>query len=114
MGFNNKIFLVGIEPVLDLETGKTKLQITHETAVYADKQEVGMDEFYSASSNNTILSATFEIPAHLYHGERYILANGRTVQYEISRVGKGRSPAYLRLPVKAVQNKHLLDGMRSG
>lgn len=114
MPFNNKIFLVDIEPVLDIETGKNRLQIVRETEVYADRQEVGMDEFYSASSNQITLSASFEIPAHLYHGEKYLLTDNRTRQYEVSRVGKGRSLAYLRLPVKAVQSKNLLEGMKSG
>ena len=114
MAFNNKIYLVDIEPVLDVTTGKNKLQIVRETAVFADRQEVGMDEYYSAVGNKINLSATYEIPAYAYHGEKYILAENRTKQYEISRVGKGRSRAYLRLPVKAVQNKHLLEGMKSG
>lgn len=114
MPFNDKIYLVDIEPVLDKETGKNKLQIVRETPVYADRQEVGMEEFYSAAGGKVNLSATFEIPAVSYHGEKYILTHNKTKQFEISRVGKGRSLAYLRLPVKSVQNKNLLEGMTSG
>lgn len=114
MAFNNLIVLVDIEPVLNKETGKNKLQIVRETEVFADKQEVGMNEYYSAVGAKINLSATYEIPASHYHGEKYILTNNRTKQFEISRVGKGRSPAYLRLPVIAVQKKNLLEGVTSG
>lgn len=114
MGFNNRIVLVDIESVLDTNTGKNKLQIVRETEVFADRQEVGMEEYYSAIGAKINLSATYEIPAVSYHGEKYILADNRTKQFEISRVGKGRSLAYLRLPVVAVQKKNLLEGMTSG
>lgn len=114
MGFNNRVFLVDIEQVLDVNTGKNKMQITRETTVYADRQEVGMDEYYASIGNNITLSASYEIPAHSYHGEKYILTGDRKHLFEISRVGKGRSLAYLRLPVKAVQNKKLLEGALSG
>lgn len=114
MPFNTKIFLVDVDQVLDINTGKNKLQIVRETPVYADKQEVGMDEYYASIGNNITLSASYEIPANSYHGEKYIITGDRKRQYEISRVGKGRSLSYLRLPVKAVQNKHLLEGMTSG
>lgn len=114
MGFNHKIYLVDIEPVLDVETGKNKLQIVRETTVYADRQEVGMDEYYSAIGNSITLSATYEIPAKSYHGEKYLVTGDRKMQFEISRVGKGRSLAYLRLPVVVVQNKNLLEALSSG
>lgn len=114
MPFNTKIFLVDVDQVLDIETGKNKLQIVGETPVYADRQEVGMDEYYASIGNNITLTASYEIPAHAYHGEKYIVTADRKHQFEISRVGKGRSLAYLRLPVKAVQSKYLLEGMSSG
>ena len=114
MPFNTKIYLVDIDQVLDIETGKNKLQIVRETPVYADRQEVGMDEYYASIGNNITLTASYEIPAHTYHGEKYIVTADRKHQFEISRVGKGRSLAYLRLPVKLVQGKYLLEGMKSG
>lgn len=113
MGFNTKIYLVDVDQVLDINTGKNKLQITRETAVYADRQEVGMEEYYSAVGSNINLSATYEIPAGAYHGEKYIITKDKK-QFEIYRVGKGRSLGYLRLPVKFVQSKALLEGMSSG
>lgn len=112
--FNDKIYLVDIDQVLDINTGKNKLQIVRETPVYADRQEVGMDEYYASIGNNITLSASYEIPAHSYHGEKYILTGDRKQLFEISRVGKGRNLSYLRLPVKAVQNKKLLEGALSG
>lgn len=114
MPFNNKVFLVDIEQVLDVNTGKNKMQIIHETTVYADRQEVGMDEYYASIGNNITLSASYEIPTHSYHGEKYILTGDRKHLFEISRVGKGRSLSYLRLPVKAVKDKKLLEGALSG
>lgn len=114
MAFNELVYLVDIDLVLDKESGKNKFQIVHETPVYADRQEVGMEEYYSAIGAKINLSATYEIPAGKYHGEKYILTDNRTKQFEISRVGKGRSLAYLRLPVIAVQKKNLLEGMISG
>lgn len=114
MGFNSRIYLIDIEQVLDINTGKNKMKITRETTVYADRQEVGMDEYYASIGNNITLSASYEIPAHTYHGEKYILTGDRKQLFEISRVGKGRSLSYLRLPVKLVQNKKLLEGLYSG
>lgn len=114
MGFNSKISLVDIEPVLDPKTGKNKLKIVRETEVYADKQEVGMEEYYSAANQKISLVATYEVPAHLYHGEKYLLAFNRTVQFEISRAAKGRSLSYIKLPVTSVQSNKLLDGMKNG
>ena len=114
MPFNDLIVLVDIEPVLDKQTGKNKLQIVRETEVFADRQEVGMEEYYSAVGSKTTLSATYEIPANAYSGEKYILTDNRTKQFEISRVGKGRNLGYLRLPVKSVPTKGLLEGMSSG
>ena len=114
MAFNDLIVLVDIDSVLNKETGKNQIQIVRETEVFADKQEVGMDEYYSAIGSKINLSRTYEIPAGLYHGEKYILTDNRTKQFEISRVGKGRNLGYLRLPVMAVQKKNLLDGVTSG
>lgn len=114
MAFNDEISLVNIEPVLNVESGKNTLQIVSETLVYADRQEVGMEEYYSAVGAKINLSATYEIPADAYNGEKYILTDNRTRQYEISRVAKGRNKAYLKLPVRAVQKKELLEGMKSG
>lgn len=113
MAFNDLIFLVDIEPVLDKESGKNKLQIVNETQVFADKQEVGMDEYYSAIGAKISLSRSYEIPAGTYNGEKYILTDNRTKQFEISRVGKGRNLGYLRLPVVQVQKKNLLEGLTS-
>ena len=114
MGFNHKIYLVDIDRTLDVETGKNPLKIVRETPVYADRQEVGMDEYYSAVGTNVSLLATYEIPASSYHGEKYLITGDRKQQFEISRVGKGRSLSYLKLPVKAVPSKNLLEGMTSG
>ena len=114
MGFNTKIVLVDIEPVLDINTGKNKLKIVRETEVYADKQDVGMEEYYSAVGQKINLTATYEIPAHEYHGEKYILVDNRTKQFEITRVAKGRSLAYRKLPVTSVNSKNLLEGVTSG
>jgi hypothetical protein len=114
MAFNDIIYLVDIEPRIDTETGKNKLQIVKETMVYADQQEVGLNEYYSAVGAKIILSATFEIPIEYYSGEKYIITGDRKKQYEISRVAKGRTPAYVKLPVVGVQKKNLLEGLTSG
>ena len=114
MAFNDLIVLVDIEQKLDTTSGKNKLQVVRETEVFADKQEVGMEEYYSAIGAKINLSRSYEIPASSYNGEKYILTDNRTKQFEISRVGKGRNLGYLRLPVVAVQKKNLLEGMTSG
>ena len=114
MAFNTRIFLIDVESKINLSTGKNEIVIVRETPVYADKQEVGMEEYYSAVGAKIKLSATFEILAHTYHGEKYILTSDRTRQYEISRVGKGRTLAYLKLPVTSVQKKNLVEGATSG
>lgn len=115
VAFSDKIYLIDVDTVLDTESGKNKIKIVHETMVYADKQDVGMNEYYSAIGANITLFATYEIPAEMYHGEKYILSEDRKKQYEIYRVGKGRTPAYRRLPVRAVQNrKQMIEGVTSG
>lgn len=114
MGFSNLIYLIDIEPVLDVQTGKNKLKIVRETPVYADKQEVGINEYYAAVNNKITLQSTYEIPENMYHGEKYILADNRTKQFEIFRVAKGRTLAYVKLPVKAVPQKYLVEGANSG
>lgn len=114
MAFNDKIYLVDVELVLDKETGKNQPKIIKETPVFADKQEVGLNEYYSAIGNKITLSATYEIPAIYYKGEKYIITGDRKHQFEISRVAKGRTPAYVRLPVKAVSSRNLLEGFTSG
>lgn len=114
MGFNSRISLIDIDTIQDKNSGKRKLTIVRETVIYADKQEVGLQEYYSASGVKIHLTATYEIPADKYHGEKYILTDNRTKQYEITRVAKGRSLAYLKIPVKDVASKNLLEGMSSG
>lgn len=109
MAFNNKIYLVDVETGLDIESGKNKPMIVRQTEVYADLQDVGLNEYYSAVGNNITLSATFEIPVHYYHGEKYIVTGDRKKCFEISRVAKGRSPAFHKLPVKEVQSKNILE-----
>ena len=112
--FDTKIFLVDIESKLNKETGKNKLTIVKETPVYADRQDVGLNEYYSAIGNSIRLTCTFEVPADMYHGEKYILSSDRKKQYEISRTAKGRTPAYVRLPCTSVKKANLLEGMISG
>ena len=111
MGYNTKIYLVDVKPVLNPDTGKNALTITHETPVYADKQEVGQKEYYSAAGVQIQLQAVYEIPAHLYHGERYMLTADRQTWYQISRTAKGHTDAFLRLPVKAVSNKEYVPAV---
>lgn len=108
MGFNTKINLVNIASVLDKSTGKRSLKIIKETTVYADTQEVGLQEFYSAYSNKKELVAVYEIPEHMYHNESYILVGDK--QYSITRAAKGRSLGYIRLPCTKCQQKDLLEG----
>lgn len=108
MGFNTKINLVDISSVLNKATGKRSLQIAKKTTVFADEQEVGLQEFYSAYSNKKELVAVYEIPEHLYHGESYLLVG--TKQYAITRAAKGRSLGYIRLPCTKCQQKDLLEG----
>lgn len=108
MGFNTKINLVDIASVLDKATGKRSLKIMKKTPVYADEQEVGLQEFYSAYSNKKELIAVYEIPEHLYHNESYLLVG--TKQYAITRAAKGRSLGYIRLPCTKCQQKYLLEG----
>ena len=115
MAFNDLVFLVDVDSKLDIESGKNKLQIVRETQVFADRQEVGLEEYSSAYTSKIVLVASYEIPANAYHGEKYLLTDNKTKQFEIYRVGKGRNLGYLRLPVRAVQNKkQLLDGTTSG
>lgn len=114
MAFNSKIFLIDVEPRLNPDTGKNKLEIVHETPVYADKQEVGMNEYYSAVGAGRTLLVIYEIPSHMYNGEQYILTDDRTRQLYVSRVAKGRSLAYIKLPCTSVPKKSLLEGMKSG
>ena len=114
MGFSNLIYLIDIEPVIDIQTGKNKLKIVRETPVYADRQEVGINEYYAATNNKITLQCTYEIPADMYHGEKYIMADNRTKQFEIFRVAKGRSLGYVKLPVKSVPQKYLVEGANSG
>ena len=114
MAFNDKVFLIDIDQTTDIETGKSTMKISRETPVYADKQEVGLEEYSSAASSKIVLVASFELPAHYYHGEKYILSGDRKKQYEIYRAGKGRNPGYVRLPVRAVTGKNLIKGATSG
>lgn len=114
MPFNDKIYLVDVETALDTESGKNKLQIVRQTEVYADMQDVGLNEYYSAVGNNINLSATYEVPSHLYSGEKYLVTGDKKHCFEISRVAKGRNPSYKRLPVKDVQNKNVIEVLTGG
>ncbi len=106
MAFNTPIILLDVVSVQDPDTGKRQLKIEHRTSVYADAQEVGLQEYYSAQSNKKELVAVFEIPAHLYHNESYLVASGK--QYTITRTAKGRTPAYIRLPCVNSQAKEIV------
>ena len=108
MGFNTCICLIDICSYQDTSTGKRKLKIAKCTEVYADVQEVGLQEYYSAQSNKKELVAVYEIPAHMYHNESYIMVGKK--QYEITRAAKGRSLGYIRLPCTKCQKKDLLEG----
>lgn len=109
MGFSTTIYLVDIESVQDVDTGRRHLQIVNETKVYADDQETGLQEFYSASSLKIEIIGVLEIPKHMYNNQKYILDNTRTKQYEITRVAKGHSRSYLRLPyIKVKDNKMVI------
>ena len=104
MAFNTLITLLDVKSVQNQDTGKRQLVVERRTPVYADEQEVGLQEYYSAQSNKIELVAVYEIPAHLYHNESYLVAKGE--QYTITRTAKGRTPAYIRLPcVKSKKNE---------
>ena len=104
MAFNTLITLLDIKSVQNPETGKRQLKIERKTPVFADEQEVGLQEYYSAQSNKIELVAVYEIPAHMYHNESYLVADGQ--QYTVTRTAKGRTPAYIRLPcVKSQKNE---------
>lgn len=96
MAFNTLVILLDVVSVQNPQTGKRQLQIEHQTPVYADQQEVGLQEYYSAQSNKKELTVVYEIPAHLYDNESYLVSDGK--QYTITRTAKGRTPAYIRLP----------------
>lgn len=107
MGYNSRISLCNIETVPNVATGRRHFEITNETVVYADLQEVGMNEYYSAAGNGTELVAVYEVPADKYHGERYLIDH--TPQgdktYQITRAAKGRNRGYIKLPVKECDKK---------
>ena len=103
MGFSTKITLVDIETEQDEESGKRTVRAKHKTDVYADVQEVGLHEYYSAQSNRKELAVTFEIPAHLYHNESFVFHDGK--QYEITRAAKGRNRGFIRLPCRLAKPK---------
>lgn len=106
MGFSTKIFLVDIKSEQDSDSGKRRLKIVNQTPVYADLQEVGLNEYYSAQSLKKKLVAVYEIPAHMYHNESYILVNNK--QYHITRAAKGRSLGFIRLPCEECQKTDLI------
>lgn len=106
MAFSDPIYLLDVVSVQDPTTGKRKLTVERKTLVYADQQEVGLQEYYSAQSNKRELVAVFELPAHLYKGESYLVYEGK--QYTVTRTAKGRTPAYIRLPCVNSQAKEIV------
>lgn len=106
MAFSDPIYLLDVVSVQDPDTGKRQLKVERKTLVYADQQEVGLQEYYSAQSNKKELVAVYEIPAHLYHNESYLVAEGK--QYTIARTAKGRTPAFIRLPCVNSQAKEIV------
>lgn len=107
MGYNHLISLCEVESVPNVATGRRNFHISKKTPVYADFQEVGMQEYYSAVGNGVELVATYEIPVEYYHGERYLIdhTSGNDILYQITRAAKGRNPGYVKLPVKLSEKK---------
>ena len=82
------------------------MNIVKKTPVFADLQEAGLQEYYSAQSLKKKIVAVYEIPAHMYHDESYILAGDK--QYRITRAAKGRSLGFVRLPCEECRKVDLL------
>ena len=112
--FSTPIYLVNIDEVLNDETGERTKAITHEQLVYADKQEVGLNEFYSSQSIHVDITGVYEIPKHMYNNERFILSEDRLHQHEIYRVAKGRNLSLVRLVLKKCKLTDLIEGVTNG
>lgn len=108
MGFNDVVYLLDVESVQDVNNGTRKLRVIGETKVYADIQEVGMNEFYQATMVEQKLSASIEIAEDKYKGQRYIVDKNAKKVYCVTRVGKGRNKGYLRLPVEEVLDEQII------
>lgn len=98
MGYNTRITLVDIDTVTNPDTGKRETKIVKQQDVYADEQDVGQEEYYSAAGSNIKLAAVFEIPKVHYTQEKYIVKG--TQPYEVVRPAKGHTLAYVKLVCK--------------
>lgn len=110
--FNSKILLGDVISTLNETTGKRTRELVNTQEVYADKQELGMNEFYSAKEIQQDLKFTFEIPKHLYNEQSFVIYNNK--QYRIYRAGKGRSLAFIKLILISCKRTDLIGGYTIG
>lgn len=103
---NTKIKLYIIEVIQNKETGKFEKKIVKSRVENVSLQEVGMETYYSAYSNNIKITKVVELRGVSYKNEQFIALftidhNYKPIVevYEVERVAKGKTSQFIKLPL---------------
>lgn len=104
---NTRIRLLNVESVQDEETGERVKIITNLTTLLGETSQVGMQTYWSATSNNVKLSCVFVIRKRMYHNQKYVYANKQL--YEVNNTAKSSTLNNINLNAVVVQDEQLKE-----
>lgn len=84
---NCRITLLDVDTVQNENSGEREKVVIKQSSILGQKNEVGMQTFWSATANNVRLSCVFTVRRKVYHNQKYVYANDEI--YEINNTAKG-------------------------
>lgn len=99
-----------VDSVLDEDTGKRHKAIVRQKSELVQLEEVGSETYYNAKALNLTLNVTIQMRKISYTGEQYIKIDERV--YQVTRVGKGITEQYIKLPLVECPDKEVVAVIR--
>jgi len=101
-----------VDSVLDEDTGKRHKTIVRQKSELVQLEEVGSETYYNAMALNLTLNVTIQMRKISYTGEQYIKIDERV--YQVTRVGKGITKQYIKLPLVECPDKEAAEAILNG
>lgn len=108
MRINCTLYLLDVVTSQDAASGRRVYVLQNNSKVVGELSNVGMKTYWTAVAAQVRLDRSLVILNRSFHGERYVYLKQDGV-YEIINTANGKSPLFLRLNLKRVNDPKLKE-----
>lgn len=108
---NTRLKLLNVESVQNEETGEREKRVIELTNIIGEKNQVGMQTYWSATANDVKLTCVFIIRKKMYKNQKYVFAENEL--YEINNTAKASDLNNIQLNVVVVKDEELKEVVKN-